>query len=408
MLDRGVCLRWYKQPEVQDEMIRAAMDREVAIKYSESGFGKRPDTLVYPKDVLELAKKGATSFHCSEERWENPLLLSANLTQKQLDGLRIGWDLVLDIDCPYWKYSKLITKLCIELLRGFGIRSLSVKFSGNKGFHIGIPFEAFPKRFRGIPTAALFPEAPRRIALFISNLLEKPLLEALGEKEREEIASLLNKSKEEVFVQKCSRCGAIFNRPEHRRVEFICPSCNTVVPAKGDTGYMICKRCNKIMEKKFVALGKCPHCGSKEPPKESFDLSKILKIDTVLLSSRHLYRMVYSLHEGSGLVSIPVELDKVEGFEKEMANPAKARVNPKLRFLDTTHTESGEATSLLLEAYDFAANSTHREELKPKREYEIPKTPVSSELFPPCINNILKGLEDGRKRSLFILLTFLS
>ena len=32
---------------------------------------------------------------------------------------------------------------------------------------------------------------------------------------------------------------------------------------------------------------------------------------------------------------------------------------------------------------------------------------VEEQFFPPCINNILKGLEDGRKRALFVLLNFL-
>ena len=37
----------------------------------------------------------------------------------------------------------------------------------------------------------------------------------------------------------------------------------------------------------------------------------------------------------------------------------------------------------------------------------IPKRAIPKQFFPPCIKNILKGLEDGRKRSVFILINFL-
>jgi len=47
-------------------------------------FGKRPDVLQYPADVLELVKQGATSFHASEELWRNPLLLAPSMSRKDI------------------------------------------------------------------------------------------------------------------------------------------------------------------------------------------------------------------------------------------------------------------------------------------------------------------------------------
>ena len=69
MLDLSTCLKYYKREDIQKEIIENAKDKETAIKFGEKGFGKRPDILQYPKDILELAKQGATSFHVSEERW---------------------------------------------------------------------------------------------------------------------------------------------------------------------------------------------------------------------------------------------------------------------------------------------------------------------------------------------------
>ncbi len=66
MLDKGTCLRYYKRKEIQEAMVEHALNKEVGLRYGES-FGKRPDILMYPQEILELAKRGATSFHSSEE-----------------------------------------------------------------------------------------------------------------------------------------------------------------------------------------------------------------------------------------------------------------------------------------------------------------------------------------------------
>ncbi|MDY6769014.1 MAG: hypothetical protein SVW02_02815, partial [Candidatus Nanohaloarchaea archaeon] len=40
-------------------------------------------------------------------------------------------------------------------------------------------------------------------------------------------------------------------------------------------------------------------------------------------------------------------------------------------------------------------------------EFDVPEEAAPEEYFPPTIHNILEGLEDGRKRAVFILTTFL-
>lgn len=408
MLDIGTCLRWYKKPEVQQAILESARGKEIAVKYGDRGFGKRPELIAYPKDILELVQNGATSFHVSEEHWENTAMLSAGLSPKQLDALRSGWDLVLDIDCPLWEYSKLITQLTIKLLRRFKISSVSVKFSGNKGFHVGVPFAAFPPKFNGVPMRLLFPEAPRRIATYITSALSREILTLIWEKEEQEIAAGLGKEKSNLFIYKCGVCGAKMPLPKPAEVEYICPHCATRLKVAGEsTSFMVCPKCKRIMEKVMVSSGsKCRGCGSTKPPIRGFDISQLLKIDAVLLSSRHLYRSAYSLHESSGLVSLPFSPDEVLKFERGMAEPSKVKLSREFVFLDASKTKTGEALGLLIEAYDSTATKSDDVE-KQQREFELPKTPVSSELFPPCINAILAGLEDGRKRALFILLNFL-
>ena len=145
MLDKGTCLRFYKRKDIQDAMVVHAMNKEIGVRYTDS-FGKMADRLSYPKEILELALRGVTSFHASEELWENPLELDSNKSKNELDELRTGWDLVLDIDCVDWELSKLTASLFIEALKENGVKDISCKFSGNKGFHIGVPFEAFPQK----------------------------------------------------------------------------------------------------------------------------------------------------------------------------------------------------------------------------------------------------------------------
>src|SRR3972149_650727 len=131
MIPISAVLNHYKRPEIQQAIIEHAMDKEVAIKFGDNGFGKRPDILQYPNDVLELAKKGATSFHVSEERWNNPLQLSTGLRASELDDMRSGWDLIIDVDFPVWNISKIITSAIIRALKKHGIKSVTCKFSGN-------------------------------------------------------------------------------------------------------------------------------------------------------------------------------------------------------------------------------------------------------------------------------------
>ena len=56
MLDKGACLRYYKDKQVADLLLSFSNKREVSVRYGEA-FGKRPDMLRYESDVLEFAKQ---------------------------------------------------------------------------------------------------------------------------------------------------------------------------------------------------------------------------------------------------------------------------------------------------------------------------------------------------------------
>ncbi len=170
-------LKYYLNQGVMDRLLEVK-DRECAVRYGES-FGKRPMYFQYKGDLEILIKSGATSFHVSEERWNNPLSLSKEMNKEQLGELRKGWDLLLDVDCKDFGVAKIFSKIILDRLKNEGIRSASVKFSGGSGFHILVPYETFPDAVNGKKTNEIFPDAPMIISIYLKNELKETLAETL-------------------------------------------------------------------------------------------------------------------------------------------------------------------------------------------------------------------------------------
>ena len=169
---------YYARKDVQQAIYDFCKNRETIPRYLE-GFGSRPDALDYPSDLLNYAKKGATSFHCSEELWENPLAISTDMTPEQLNQIKIGWDFLIDIDSKYLDYSKIAARLIVQALEYHGIKNIGIKFSGSKGFHLIIPWRAFPKEINNIQTKDMFPEWPRIITKYIIERTKPKLIEEI-------------------------------------------------------------------------------------------------------------------------------------------------------------------------------------------------------------------------------------
>lgn len=404
MLTLKTAIKYYEREDVEKSIVDASIDREVAIKFSNK-FGPRPDVLNNPNDIMEAVKDGASSFHVSEERWKNPLLLVANMPKRDLDENRIGWDLVLDIDFEEFECSKIIALLIVKTLKKHGIKSISAKFSGNKGFHIGIPFEAFPSKIYGEETKNLFPEGPQRITRYIINYINSPennfeltnkILQRLS---IDELCNIMGKDKADLISIVCSKCGSEIKDDSETLTEFICPNCDYRSSEK--INYLTCPKCKKLMHRtSSYVKNKCKKCGGT-----NFKERINPKIDTVLVSSRHLFRAPYSLHEKTGLASVPLEVDKLMDFKKEYATPEN--VNTSLKFLDRTNVNPEEARQILIEAFDY----TQKLEFNEKRtgiEFVKLENALSEENFPPCVIKGLQGMTDGRKRALFFLTNFLS
>jgi len=421
----SISLKHYKKPEVMKEMTLQAENKEVGIMFSEKIFGKRPDVIMYPNDVLEFAKKRVTSFHCSEESWQDPLSLSSELKKKELDNLRIGWDFVLDIDCPVWEISKLTTHLFVKTLQDHNIKGISCKFSGNKGFHIAVPYESFPRKImyqdKTVEVKNYFPELPRLIAKYILEYVEKNYIKIQDNNVSfldktysfKELKKLFNMSFEELTYDKCDECNKIIKKQANKKYEYVCNKCGFTTKIEEEKDFIKCSKCNSLMIPTKNNINDACTCGSKKIS-QRLALSKIIEIDTILIASRHMYRMPYSLHEKSKLISIPVKTEDILDFKKENAKPQNIKFDVK--FL-SRNVEKGEAFDLLEKAIAFENKIKNQIEIREQvyqsdkktfEDYEIDQEAIPEEFFPPCIKNMHKGLEDGRKRILFSLVNFLN
>ena len=329
-------IRHYSRKDIGAELVRFARNREIAVKYKE-GFGKRPDILQFPGDIINLVRKGAVSFHASEERWQDPLKLSAESTKPQLDNLRTGWDLVLDIDCDILEWSNVCAQLLLEALRYHDLKCASIKFSGGSGWHIGIPHEALVAS-KSMPA---FPDTPQTIARYLKEFIAPHLADRILELEKD--------------IKNISRKSG--------------------------------KKPKELIKNK------------------EFNPYSILEIDTVLISSRHLIRMPYSLHEKTWLVSLPINPKSLMQFNTNWAKP-EAITEVKDDFLNPEKAKPGEGSQLLIQALDWKIREIQKEAKTYAPKFEF-KGKVPKEVFPPCIKCILEGLPDGRKRSVFVLCNFL-
>jgi hypothetical protein len=379
-MDKSIAVNYYSRIEIQKAILNFAKDREIGVMF-DGYFGKRPDVIEYLSDVKALVDKGIFSFHCSEERWANALLLGTEKKSEDRDNNRVGWDLILDLDGVDYVYSRLLGKVIIDFFDEIGVKNVTTKFSGNKGFHIGVPFEAFSRECFGLveginESRLLFPDVAKRTVIF---MLEHP--------------------------------------------EFNKSICKSILEYNGGDGGI--GEINKISNKYNIPIEDLKF----DEKTKIFDFMKVIDIDTILITSRHLFRMPYSLNEKSGLVSIPLPNDKIMTFEREDALPEK--VNPEeykdYEFLTYNPKFGKDGNKLLMKVYeDMDANINYDEIVKEHQskrkdragimqseggtviEFEITQE-VTIQDFPKSISYILKtNFTDGRKRALFVLITFLT
>lgn len=426
---------YYSNTKVQEAILKFAKDREVVPRYLEA-FGKRPDVLIYPSDISGLVKRGATSFHASEEIWHDPLKINSDMKPHEMNELRREWDLVIDIDSEYLDLSSVLALLVIEALERHGVKNYGIKFSGNKGWHILVSGKAFPDEFESVKKNEGFPEWPRAICEYLMNFVKKDYNrkagEVMGSIEKIEARTELSKDefvesncpvcgraakKGEIVEMYCDECGFSIQRKDMKltKRKLICPQngCPGKLELKEKKDYFECSYCSGVSSiNKRETTGKYKATFTKEAVQgeefeEEVSGAKFGASDLVLVSTRHLFRMPYSLHEKTALASVVVDKNEINGFDPVRdANPLRVKIRDFMPLND-----SGEGIRLLRNAMEWKKERMEESGENEKRKYgeykEIDLKGVDERMFPPAIKKLLNGLKEGRKRGLFVLITFL-
>jgi len=422
---RALTSLYYSNPKVQEAIIKFSKDREIVPRYFE-GFGKRPDTLNYPSDIIELVKKGATSFHSSQELWKNVMELNLDLKKEEFDNLRKGWDLLIDVDSQFLDYSKIAAKLIISALEQHGVKNYGLKFSGSKGFHIIVSSKSFPEFFDGCETKNMFPEWPRAISEFLMNWIRRDYNKIAGEISTiESIEKRTKLNKEELSGVICLNCnnkaltGSLLNlkcnvcsltaerkttKAYNKKLRCLNNNCSGLMESEKTQEYYFCDECKNPENKNL------PLSSDKNP--ESFEkvtgvsAEKIASLDLVLVASRHLFRMPYSLHEKTSLSSVVISKSDLDSFSPLDAQPLKVKIRDYLN-----EGELEEAKYLLASALTWKRNEEKFTERKTsnteKKDFDFKLIGIEEKDFPEPIKKIFLGMEDGKKRALFVLITFL-
>ncbi|MBW3011331.1 hypothetical protein KY326_03870, partial [Candidatus Woesearchaeota archaeon] len=166
----------------------------------------------------------------------------------------------------------------------------------------------------------------------------------------------------------------------------------------------------KELLKKFTLEEIQKNCGTEDIfVQNQFDPYKIMHIDSAVISSRHLIRAPYTINWKVGLVSIPIEPKEVLTFSLERAKPENVKVEKRFVIKDV---KANSAKSLFLQALDYEQNKkiVEKEEksYEEQKEFQIPAEAVPESMFPPCVKRIFQGLTDGKQRSMFVLINFLT
>ena len=445
-------VEYYSRDDIAQEMVTSAQDREVGGRYRSGGFGKRPDVLMYPADVKAMARGGITSFHFSVERWRNPKMLRPGMAKKELDALRSGWDLLLDFDPKDFILGKIVAEKFIEVLKQLKLRNVSVKFSGNKGWHIAIPFESFSgiESYDGKPIQEHFPDAVRKICEYLmfekvsprtmdksgTHIFQNDLVEQFEDRLTVEEYRVLSGAYifkwddvpgagEEHLRRFLS--NAPYNHLHLEQAPIHKNSAGSMITLQSASSWIKFRLSDdrrkaslETSDRRFAKLSVMDVGESVNIYADSdvawtkdnhIDPFKIVDVDALLMTNRHMIRMPYSLHESSWLVSVPLPYERgvINLFDKEMARPHNMRV--KETFL-SGRSATNDALELFVRAYNWSAERHGREEeklhaLSQEALSRIPKDAIPVDHVPPCVGRALEGLEDGRKRMEFILEGFL-
>jgi len=149
-----VARKVYSNKEIRELLYNFFSHREVMVRTAQNKV-IRPAPVINEADIMALVNIGAISFHASIDKYDQERIGEGTYNI-------VGRDLVVDIDIKYlpkdlgyehpYELAKEIVKVMYDhVLSRMHCKSLWIKYSGNRGFHIVIPYEEIPKTILGLP-----------------------------------------------------------------------------------------------------------------------------------------------------------------------------------------------------------------------------------------------------------------
>lgn len=365
---------YYMRPEILENIMALSGGREVVPVFGDKGFGSRPSIVQFRADLEYMIRQGATSFHASIERWRNPLVLANNLKKQEIDTLRSGWDMVFDIDAKKsLEHTKIAADLVIRALGKNGIKTATVKFSGRRGFHIGVRAECLPESVNNLSISKSYPDILQKIVGYIKQDIKGALLEELISFDK----SLENELKGDPYT--LLEIEENWSNRHLFRMPYSLNEKTWLVSVPVDAGDI----------RKFTPELASPEIVSGKP------------------------RFLDTFEKDSALELVTQALEYKPHSEK----PEKKRAFEKIseRFLDGR----GIVQKVKKKGTDTEMRKTYIRLTAEEIETEISASKksgfrgagdnkkVTEEFFPPCIKKGMLGISDGRKRFVFILINYL-
>jgi len=284
----------------------------------------------------------------------------------------------------------------------------------------------------------MFPEWPRAISKYIMYKIRTPYnkeatkldinFEALKERtnlSKQDVIETIcpncegSAKKGKIVTYQCPECKSQIQRPNSKitKRKLMCTnnSCPGYLEIIEKRDYFYCENCKyssfdkKLKsDKKVIHTKEAKQSSYSENFEEQISGAKMASLDLVLVAPRHLFRAPYSLHEKTRLASVTITKDQIDSFNPKDANPLKIKIKdfyPK--------TNEAEATHLLESALAWKKIHDEQDQQEIKKKYktyekiDVKPDSIPENLFPKPIKKLLKGLQEGRKRGLFVLLTFL-
>ena len=175
-MNRQQIFDYYSSDKISSILAKNSKEREVAGAFFDGTYDSRPNALQFATDVTQMVKKGVVSFHFSVEHWKNPMAIQ----EKNYGKLRIGWDLLIDIDSKLGlDESKAAVMIIRDILGKYGIKNFGLKFSGRRGFHVCLPWAMFPKEINYGKAEVMYPEVPRILSSFLRDKISDALMKEL-------------------------------------------------------------------------------------------------------------------------------------------------------------------------------------------------------------------------------------